>query len=34
MSPEDFIKGLVIGIIIGAVVIYLGAKGIIPIPFL
>lgn len=34
MSPEDFIKGLVIGLIVGAVVVYLGMKGIIPIPFL
>tara|TARA_Y100000310_G_C20378239_1_gene666800 strand:+ start:645 stop:776 length:132 start_codon:yes stop_codon:yes gene_type:complete len=34
MSPGDFIKGLIIGVIIGAVVIYLGSKGIIPIPFL
>jgi len=34
MSPGDFIKGLILGIIIGAAVIYLGTKGIIPIPFL
>jgi hypothetical protein len=34
MSPEDFIKGLLLGFIVGAVVVYLGAKGIIPIPFL
>ena len=34
MSPGDFIKGLVIGFILGAVVVYLGSKGIIPIPFL
>jgi hypothetical protein len=34
MSPGDFIKGLIIGIIIGGVVIYLGSKGVIPIPFL
>tara|TARA_Y100000294_G_C8526929_1_gene325318 strand:+ start:269 stop:406 length:138 start_codon:yes stop_codon:yes gene_type:complete len=32
MSPGDFIKGLLIGIIVGAVVIYLAAIGIIPIP--
>jgi hypothetical protein len=34
MSPGDFIKGLIVGIIVGAAVIYLGAKGILPIPFL
>jgi len=34
MSPGDFIKGLVIGIIVGAVIVYLGARGIIPLPFL
>ncbi len=34
MSPGDFLKGLIIGLIIGAVVVYLGVKGIIPIPFL
>lgn len=34
MSPGDFIKGIVIGFILGAVVVYLGAKGIIPVPFL
>ena len=34
MSQGDFIKGLILGIIIGAAVIYLGTKGIIPIPFL
>ena len=34
MSPGDFIKGIIIGFILGAVVVYLGAKGIIPIPFL
>jgi len=34
ISPGDFIKGLILGLIIGAVVVYLGTKGIIPIPFL
>ncbi|MEK6869774.1 MAG: hypothetical protein AABX74_06060 [Nanoarchaeota archaeon] len=34
MSPGDFIKGLIVGLIVGAVVVYLGSKGIIPIPFL
>ena len=34
MSPGDFIKGIVVGFILGAVVVYLGAKGIIPMPFL
>ena len=34
VSPADFIKGLILGIVIGSVVIYLGTKGIIPIPFL
>tara|TARA_Y100000031_G_scaffold80944_1_gene89284 strand:+ start:153 stop:284 length:132 start_codon:yes stop_codon:yes gene_type:complete len=34
MSPADFVKGLIVGLIVGAVVVYLGAKGIIPIPFL
>ena len=34
MSPGDFIKGIVVGFILGAFVVYLGAKGIIPIPFL
>jgi len=34
MSPGDFIKGLIIGIIVGGAVVYLGLKGIIPIPFL
>ncbi len=34
MSPGDFIKGIVIGFILGTVVVYLGVKGIIPIPFL
>ena len=33
-SPGDLFKGLIIGFIIGAVVVYLGVKGIIPIPFL
>ncbi len=31
---EDFFQGLLLGFIIGAVVVYLGVKGIIPIPFL
>lgn len=34
MSPGDFVKGLIIGFIIGAIVVFLGAKGIIPLPFL
>ena len=34
MSPGDFIKGIFIGFILGAVVVYLGVKGIIPMPFL
>lgn len=34
ISPADFIKGFFFGFIIGVVVIFLGAKGIIPIPFL
>jgi len=34
MMWGDFLQGLILGIIIGAVVIYLGTKGIIPIPFL
>ena len=33
-SPADLVKGFVIGFILGALVIFLGAKGIIPIPFL
>ena len=32
VSPGDFFKGLILGILIGAVVIYLGSIGIIPIP--
>ncbi|MFH0868241.1 MAG: hypothetical protein V1831_02925 [Candidatus Woesearchaeota archaeon] len=34
ISPADFFKGLVIGFIIGAVLVYLGVKGVISIPFL
>ena len=34
MSPESFIQGIILGFILGAVVVYLGSKGIIPIPFL
>jgi len=34
MDYGSFIQGLIVGIIIGAVVVYLGTKGIIPIPFL
>jgi len=34
ISPGDFFKGILVGIIIGAAVVYLGTKGIIPIPFL
>ena len=33
-SPGDLVKGFIFGFIIGAVVVYLGTKGIIPIPFL
>jgi len=33
-SWPDLFKGLIIGFILGAVVVYLGVKGIIPIPFL
>ncbi|MBS3176723.1 hypothetical protein J4457_05825 [Candidatus Woesearchaeota archaeon] len=33
-SPADLVKGLIIGFIIGAVLVYLGAKKIIPLPFL
>ena len=31
-SPADLIKGLVVGFIIGVILMYLTAKGIIPIP--
>jgi len=34
MSPGDFIKGLIVGIIVGGAVVYLGTTGVIPIPFL
>ena len=34
MSWGDLLKGLIVGFILGAVVVYLGTKGIIPIPFL
>ena len=34
MFPGDFAKGIILGLILGAVVAYLGVKGIIPIPFL
>ena len=34
MSPGDFIKGLIVGFIVGAAIVYLGTKGIIPMPFL
>jgi len=34
MSPGDFVKGLIIGFILGALIIFLGARGIIPLPFL
>ena len=34
MMWGDFFQGLILGFIIGAVVVYLGAKGIIPMPFL
>lgn len=30
-SPADLMKGLVIGFILGALLVYLSAKGIIPI---
>jgi len=33
-SPADLVKGFIAGLIIGALVIFLGAKGIIAIPFL
>ncbi len=33
-SPADLIKGFIVGLILGALIIFLGAKGIIPIPFL
>jgi len=33
-SPADLMKGLLIGFILGVIVIFLGVKGIIPIPFL
>tara|TARA_Y100000310_G_scaffold112450_1_gene110933 strand:- start:6461 stop:6592 length:132 start_codon:yes stop_codon:yes gene_type:complete len=33
-SWPDIFKGLIIGFILGAAIIYLGTKGIIPIPFL
>lgn len=32
ISPGDFFKGLILGLIVGAAVVYLGSKGIIPIP--
>jgi|TARA_Y100000310_G_scaffold345214_1_gene462758 hypothetical protein len=31
ISPADWIKGFVIGLLVGAILIYLIAKGIIPI---
>jgi len=34
ISPGDFVKGFFVGLIVGAVLIFLGAKDIIPIPFL
>ncbi len=34
ISPANFFQGMILGFIIGAVVVYLGVKGIIPIPFL
>jgi hypothetical protein len=34
MSPGDFFKGLIVGIIVGGAIVYLGVKNIIPIPFL
>jgi|TARA_B100001964_G_scaffold143525_1_gene158197 hypothetical protein len=34
MSPGDFIKGIIIGVIVGAAIVYLGTTGILPIPFL
>ena len=33
-SPADLVKGFIVGLILGALIIFLGAKGIIPIPFL
>lgn len=33
-SPADLVKGFIVGLIIGALIIFLGVKGIIPIPYL
>jgi len=33
-SPTDLMKGFIVGFILGVIVVFLGAKGIIPIPFL
>jgi len=33
-SPSDLMKGLFIGFIIGVVLVYLGAKNVIPLPLL
>ena len=33
-SPADMLKGIVIGFIIGVILVYLGAKGTISLPFL
>ena len=30
----SFMQGLVVGLIIGIIIVFLGAKGIIPMPFL
>ena len=34
VSPGDFFKGLIVGIIVGGVIVYLGTTGVIPITFL
>jgi hypothetical protein len=34
VSPADLMKGFFVGFIVGALVIFLGTKGIIQIPFL
>lgn len=34
VSPGDFFKGLIVGIIVGGAIVYLGTTGVIPIPFL
>ena len=34
VSPGDFFKGLIVGIIVGGAIVYLGTTGVIQIPFL